>query len=78
MPATTPASTHYSSRDRASMRFADVEASGRADLLHVDKYTGAVNVFTNNGHKAQGGSSFSWTNRGMLYNPIDRGENMVG
>ncbi|EXK87540.1 hypothetical protein FOQG_08887 [Fusarium oxysporum f. sp. raphani 54005] len=62
--------------DRASIRFADVEASGRADLLHVDKYTGAVNVFTNNGHKAQGGSSFSWTNRGMLYNPIDRGENM--
>ncbi|KAF5001515.1 hypothetical protein FGRMN_986 [Fusarium graminum] len=62
--------------DRASIRFADVEASGRADLLHVDKYTGAVNVFTNNGHKAQGGSSFSWTSRGMLYNAIDRGENM--
>ncbi|KAF5982347.1 acetylxylan esterase [Fusarium bulbicola] len=62
--------------DRANIRFADVEASGRADLLHVDKYTGAVDVFTNNGHKAQCGSSFSWTNRGMLYNPIDRGENM--
>ncbi|KAG7409901.1 Multidomain esterase [Fusarium oxysporum f. sp. rapae] len=62
--------------DRANIRFADVEASGRADLLHVDKYTGAVDVFTNNGHKAQGGSSFSWTKRGMLYNPIDRGENM--
>ncbi|KAF4968093.1 hypothetical protein FSARC_4454 [Fusarium sarcochroum] len=62
--------------DRANMRFADVEGFGRADLLHVDKYTGAVNVFTNNGHKAQGGSSFSWTSRGMLYNPIDRGDNM--
>ncbi|XEU97574.1 hypothetical protein FSHL1_002860 [Fusarium sambucinum] len=62
--------------DRSSIRFADVEASGRADLLHVDKYTGALDVFTNNGHKAQGGSSFSWTKRGMLYNPIDRGDNM--
>ncbi|CVL03596.1 related to acetylxylan esterase [Fusarium proliferatum] len=62
--------------DRANIRFADVEASGRADLLHVDKYTGAVDVFTNKGHKPQGGSSFSWANRGMLYNPIDRGENM--
>ncbi|RBR20331.1 uncharacterized protein FIESC28_05295 [Fusarium coffeatum] len=61
---------------RANIRFADVENSGRADLLHVDKYTGAVDVFTNNGHKPQGGSSFSWTKRGTLYNPIDRGENM--
>ncbi|KAM0549173.1 hypothetical protein ACHAPJ_009482 [Fusarium lateritium] len=63
--------------DRANIRFADVEGFGKADLLHVDKYTGAVDVFTNNGHKAQGGSSFSWTSRGMLYNPIDRGENMA-
>ncbi|KAF5710337.1 acetylxylan esterase [Fusarium mundagurra] len=63
--------------DRSNIRFADVKASGRADLLRVDKYTGAVDVFTNNGHKAQGGSSFSWTNCGMLYNPIDRSENMT-
>ncbi len=62
--------------DRANMRFADVEASGRADLLHVDKYSGAVTVFKNNGRIATGGSSFSWTNRGVLYAGLDRGANM--
>lgn len=65
-------------RDRANMRFADVEGSGRADLIHLDKYTGAATVFKNNGRSAAGSvSSFSWTNRGVLYNPIDRGETMV-
>ena len=64
--------------DRANMRFADVEGSGRADLIHLDKYTGAAKVFKNNGHTPGGsGSSFSWTNRGVLYSPIDRGETMV-
>ena len=62
--------------DRANMRFADVEASGRADLLYVDKYTGVTTVFKNNGKMATGGSSFSWSNRGVLYAPIDRGANM--
>ncbi|KAH8202496.1 hypothetical protein TruAng_003304 [Truncatella angustata] len=59
------------------MRLADVEASGRADLLHVDKYTGAVTVFKNNGRSSSGSSSFSWTNRGKLYNPINSGETMI-
>lgn len=64
--------------DRANMRFADVEGSGRADLIHLDKYTGAGTVFKNNGRGAGGrGSSFQWTNRGVLYAPIDRGETMV-
>ena len=62
--------------DRANMRFADVEASGRADLLHVDKYTGTTVVLKNNGRTPTGGSSFSWTNRGTLYSGIDRGGNM--
>lgn len=30
--------------DRANMRFADVESSGRADLIHLNKYTGAATV----------------------------------
>jgi len=47
-------------------------------MIHVDKYTGASTVLKNNGHKdGGGGSSFSWTNRGVLYSPIDRGETMV-
>lgn len=63
--------------DRANMRFADVEGSGRADLIHLNKYTGADTVFKNLGHKpGGGGSSFSWSNRGVLYAPIDRGETM--
>jgi hypothetical protein len=63
--------------DRYNMRLADVEDSGRNDLIHLDKYTGAVTVFKNNGKMKAGNSSFSWTNRGVLYSPIDRGENMV-
>jgi hypothetical protein len=60
------------------MRFADVENSGRADLIHLDKYSGAVTVFKNLGHTpGGGGSSFTWANRGVLYSPIDRGECMV-
>lgn len=59
------------------MRFADVEGSGRADLIWLDKYTGAATVFKNNGRGTTSGSSFSWTNRGVLYSPIDRGETMV-
>ncbi|GFP57140.1 multidomain esterase [Trichoderma asperellum] len=67
--------------DRANIRFADVEASGRADLIHLDKYTGAAILFKNDGYRpndvaANGGSSFHWTNRGVVYSPIDRGENM--
>ncbi|AEO70515.1 carbohydrate esterase family 3 protein [Thermothielavioides terrestris NRRL 8126] len=67
--------------DRANLRFADVEASGRADLIHLDKYTGAATVFKNDGYRPgdrdkNRGSSFHWTNRGVLYAPIDRGENM--
>jgi hypothetical protein len=65
--------------DRANLRFADVEASGRADLIHLDRYTGAGTVIKNNGHKpGGGGSSFAWTSRGVLYSPIDRAETMVG
>lgn len=63
--------------DRSNIRLADVEGSGRADIIHLDKYTGAGTVLKNNGHKdGGGGSSFSWTNRGVLYSPIDRGETM--
>jgi hypothetical protein len=65
-------------RDRANIRFADVEGSGRADRIHLDKYTGAATIFKNNGRSGAGSSSsFSWTNRGVLYNPIDCGETMV-
>ncbi|KAB5542692.1 hypothetical protein GE09DRAFT_1136165 [Coniochaeta sp. 2T2.1] len=64
--------------DRANLRFADVENSGRADIIWVNKYTGAGRVWTNNGFKGLGqgggGSSFNWANRGVLYSGVDRGE----
>lgn len=64
--------------DRANIRFADVEHTGRVDLLHLDKYTGQVTVFRNLGHKPGGrGSSFSWYNAGVLYSGVDRGANLV-
>ncbi|CZR48139.1 uncharacterized protein FPRO_12749 [Fusarium proliferatum ET1] len=63
-------------RERADIRFADVENSGRADIIYLDKYTGAATVFKNLGRKSGTGSSFNWSNRGVLYAPIDRGETM--
>ena len=66
--------------DRANLRLADVENSGRADIIWLNKYTGAGSVWKNNGYAGPngggGGSSFSWTQRGVLYSPIDRGEVM--
>jgi hypothetical protein len=57
-----------------------VENSGRADIIWLNKYTGAGSVWKNNGYAGPngggGGSSFSWTQRGVLYSPIDRGEVM--
>jgi len=66
--------------DRANIRLADVENSGRADIIWLNKYTSASSVWKNNGYAGPngggGGSSFSWTKRGVLYSPIDRGEVM--
>lgn len=68
-------------RDRANLRLADVENTGRADIIWLNKYTGAGSVWQNNGYAGPGGggkgSSFSWTKRGVLYSPIDRGEVMA-
>jgi hypothetical protein len=70
-----------STRDRANLRLADVENSGRADIIWLNKYTGAAQVFKNNGYAGPNGggygSSFSWSVRGVLYAAIDRGEVMV-
>lgn len=68
-------------RDRANIKFADVESSGRADLIWVNKYTGAGSVFKNNGpvgnRNDNSDSWLGWTTRGVLYSPIGRGETMV-
>ncbi|KAF2115103.1 SGNH hydrolase-type esterase domain-containing protein [Lophiotrema nucula] len=63
--------------DRANFHFADVNADGRADLLHVDKFTGDVRVYRNNGKIPSSGSSFQWEliENAWMKGP-DRGANM--
>lgn len=39
-------------RDRANLRLADVENSGRADVIWLNKYTGAGTVWKNNRYRA--------------------------
>jgi hypothetical protein len=34
--------------DRANLRFADVDGWGRADIIQLDKYTGAGTASSNN------------------------------
>ncbi|CAI6337080.1 unnamed protein product [Periconia digitata] len=52
--------------DRANHRFADVNGDGRADFLWVDKFTGNVRTWINEGliPADNVGSSMTWTFRG--------------
>jgi hypothetical protein len=53
----------------------------RADFLWVDKFTGDVSVWYNQGVKTEAdrehltGSIMEWTPEGKLYNGVDRGAN---
>jgi hypothetical protein len=68
-------------RDRANIRLADVEHTGRADLLYFDKYTGDTTMLKNDGYwlrdlDANGGSSFHWTKHNIVFEGVDRGGNI--
>lgn len=54
-------------KDRANLRFADVNGDGRADLLWVDKFNGDTTVWYNKGMIPASGSSFTWENKGKLF-----------
>ncbi|KAF2737389.1 hypothetical protein EJ04DRAFT_561556 [Polyplosphaeria fusca] len=47
--------------DRANHRFADVNGDGRTDFLWIDKFSGNVSLWLNDGMIPVAGSSFKWT-----------------
>ncbi|KAI3398912.1 hypothetical protein diail_8235 [Diaporthe ilicicola] len=59
--------------DRANYRWADVNGDGRADLIWMDKFKGDATVWTNQGMIQSGDSSFTWVNKGPLYNAPAQG-----
>ncbi|KAJ0109024.1 hypothetical protein J7T55_002216 [Diaporthe amygdali] len=59
--------------DRANYRWADVNGDGRADLIWTDKFKGDATVWTNQGMIQSGDSSFTWVNKGPLYNAPAQG-----
>ncbi|KAL2256741.1 hypothetical protein VTK26DRAFT_1190 [Humicola hyalothermophila] len=60
-------------KDRANLRFADVNGDGKADLLWVDKFNGDTTVWYNRGRKDVSGSSFAWAKKGKLYQGAAQG-----
>ncbi|KAK1755378.1 hypothetical protein QBC47DRAFT_300196, partial [Echria macrotheca] len=54
-------------KDRANLRFADVNGDGRADLLWIDKFNGDTTVWYNRGPIPASGSSFTWDPKGKLF-----------
>jgi len=68
-------------KDRADHRWADVNSDGKADMLVLDKYTGDVTVYINQGQgkdpSSLGGSSFEWSQQNSMWmRGVDRGANM--
>ncbi|RYP85137.1 hypothetical protein DL769_001041 [Monosporascus sp. CRB-8-3] len=70
------------SKDRANIRFADVNGDGRADYLWVDKFIGDTSAWINGGERPEserpnlGGSKFFWEKKGPVYSGSSRGPNM--
>ncbi|KAL1864953.1 hypothetical protein VTK73DRAFT_5582 [Phialemonium thermophilum] len=60
-------------KDRANLRWADVNADGRADLLWSDKFTGDTTVWYNRGPIAASGSSFTWDYQGPVFQGAAQG-----
>ncbi|KPM38628.1 hypothetical protein AK830_g7923 [Neonectria ditissima] len=66
--------------DRANYKFADVNGDGLADILHVDKFTGAARVWYNQGPARtpaeNSGSAWKWERPTAAYTGTSRGPNM--
>jgi FG-GAP-like repeat len=65
-------------KDRANHRFADVNGDGKADFLWIDKFSGEVHVWYNQGlrdSRPADGSMVQWDPKGVLYSGVDRGPN---
>ncbi|RMZ77642.1 hypothetical protein DV738_g4290, partial [Chaetothyriales sp. CBS 135597] len=60
-------------KDRANLRWVDVNGDGRDDLLWVDKFTGDASVWYNEGPVPASGSAFTWKDQGPAYQGAGQG-----
>ncbi|KAH9223897.1 hypothetical protein DL95DRAFT_452880 [Leptodontidium sp. 2 PMI_412] len=66
-------------RNRADLRFADVNGDGRADMIWTDKFSGDAIVWPNQGkvtNNSPGSSKFTWLRTGPVYKGSSRGSNL--
>jgi len=60
-------------KDRANLRWVDVNGDGRDDMLWVDKFIGDATVFYNMGPIPASGSAYTWNNEGPAYEGAGQG-----
>ncbi|KAK4188151.1 hypothetical protein QBC35DRAFT_463225 [Podospora australis] len=71
--------THHSQvkktegKDRANLNFVDVNGDGLDDLIWTNKFNGDTAVWYNKGPIPASGSSFSWENKGVVYQGAAQG-----
>lgn len=63
-------------KDRANLRWVDVNGDGRDDLLWVDKFIGDATVWYNKGPTPSSGSAYTWSLQGPLYEGTNQGSCM--
>ncbi|KAH8688824.1 SGNH hydrolase-type esterase domain-containing protein [Talaromyces proteolyticus] len=54
-------------KERANLRFADINGDGRADLLALDPVSGAAAAWTNGGSGGNSGETFNWQSQGTVF-----------
>jgi hypothetical protein len=60
-------------KDRANLRWVDVNGDGLDDMLWVDKFSGDATVFYNRGPIPASGSAYTWDNQGVVYQGAGQG-----
>jgi hypothetical protein len=63
-------------KDRANLRWVDVNGDGRDDLLWVDKFNGDATVWYNEGPIPASDSAYTWSYQGPLYEGTNQGSCM--
>ncbi|KUL81743.1 hypothetical protein ZTR_11195 [Talaromyces verruculosus] len=54
-------------KERANLRFADINGDGRADILALDPVSGAADAWINEGSSGGGGEAFGWLREGTVF-----------
>lgn len=60
-------------KDRANLRWVDVNEDGLDDMLWVDKFSGDATVWYNKGPIPASGSAYTWDNQGIVYQGAGQG-----